>query len=1021
MSPDKHKRKKRPTLKLGSWNVRTMTTGMDPENINDARKTAIINNELLRLKVDIAALQETRLAGQGSIKEKNFTFFWFGKSVEERKEYGVGFAVKNTLLQHVEVGDGNERIATLRLHTKKGTATLISVYAHTLYTDEQIKDTFYEKLNLVVNKLPKNDQLVILGDFNARVGSDHDSWAPCLGHFGFGRMNSNGQRLLEFCHKQNLCVTNSFFKTKWQHKVSWRHPRSKNWHQLDLILVRRHRINDVLLTRSYQSADCNSDHSLVCCKMHISKKFMHNSNNLARKVRLNVGAMRDKENIKKFSTLMPSVSSSDTSASESWSRIEKSIYQNALETFGKNKHANKDWFEENINILSPLLKKKRQAHVDYQRDPSSTCLNRLREARKNFRRAARKCATEFWLKASARIQAAADRGDTKSVYEGIRKAVGPTKRSISPLLSETGEILHSRNEQLSRWVQHFSLLYSTQNIVTNDALNRMDSLPMMDDLDSVPTTEELSKAIDMMAPWKAPGSDGIPADLLRNCKSCLLPHLHDILAKCWREGIVPQDMRDAKIIVLYKNKGSRSDCNSYRGISLLAIAGKVFARVVLPRIQKLAERVYPESQCGFRSKRSTTDMIFSVRQLQEKCNEQNMPLYIAFIDLTKAFDLVSREGLYAILLKIGCPPKLFNIVKSFHTNTRATIQYDGSVSDSFEIKSGVKQGCVLAPTLFGIFFSMLLKHAFNSLTTGIKLHTRTDGHLFNPSNLRSKRNLKKITIRDLLFADDAALVAHSAQDLQTLLNQFSSACSDFGLTISLKKTKILSQGTNILPSIKINCKDIENVDNFVYLGSNVASNASLDKEINSRIGKASGTFARLTKRVWDNQKLSIRTKANVYRSCVCSTLLYGSETWTLSSVQEKKLNTFHLRCLRRILGITWQQKITNEEVLRRTGLTTMYFTLSQRRLCWLGHILRMNAERIPKFLLYGELVVGKRNRGRPKLRFKDVCKRDLKSLNIGTNDWELLANDRAKWRSTIHKRLKEREEEYFRKPKKKKI
>ena len=186
-----------------------------------------------------------------------------------------------------------------------------------------------------------------------------------------------------------------FFKTKWQHKVSWRHPRSKNWHQLDLILVRRHRINDVLLTRSYQSADCNSDHSLVCCKMHISKKFMHNSNNLARKVRLNVGAMRDKENIKKFSTLMPSVSSSDTSASESWSRIEKSIYQNAFETFGKNKHANKDWFEENINILSPLLKKKRQAHVDYQRDPSNTCLNRLREARKNFRRAARKCATEF--------------------------------------------------------------------------------------------------------------------------------------------------------------------------------------------------------------------------------------------------------------------------------------------------------------------------------------------------------------------------------------------------------------------------------------------------------------------------------------------------------------------------------------------------------------------------------------------------------------------------------------------------
>ena len=122
----------------------------------------------------------------------------------------------------------------------------------------------------------------------------------------------------------------------------------------------------------------------------------------------------------------------------------------------------------------------------------------------------------------------------------------------------------------------------------------------------------------------------------------------------------------------------------------------------------MKEYILSPNGCGIRSKRFTTDMTFYVRELQEKCNEQNVPLYIAFIDLTKAFDLVSREGLFAILLKIGCPPNLFNIVKSFHTNTRATIQYDGSVSDSFEIKSGIKQGCVLASNRYGIFFPMLL-------------------------------------------------------------------------------------------------------------------------------------------------------------------------------------------------------------------------------------------------------------------------------------------------------------------------
>lgn len=134
----------------------------------------------------------------------------------------------------------------------------------------------------------------------------------------------------------------------------------------------------------------------------------------------------------------------------------------------------------------------------------------------------------------------------------------------------------------------------------------------------------------------------------------------------------PQDIRDAKIITLYKNKGERRDCNNYRGISLLSIVGKVFARVILGRLQKLAERIYPESQWGFRVEKSTKDMIFSLRQLQEKCREKQMPLYIAFIDLTKGFDLVSRVGLFKILPKIGCPPKLQRLIESFHSNMQRT-------------------------------------------------------------------------------------------------------------------------------------------------------------------------------------------------------------------------------------------------------------------------------------------------------------------------------------------------------------
>ena len=279
-------------------------------------------------------------------------------------------------------------------------------------------------------------------------------------------------------------------------------------------------------------------------------------------------------------------------------------------------------------------------------------------------------------------------------------------------------------------------------------------------------------------------------------------------------------MRDSKIITLYNNKGERSDCNNYRGISLLSIVGKVFARVILIRLQKLAERIYPESQCGFRAERSTIDMVFSLRQLQEKCREQHMPLYIAYIDLTKAFDLVSRDGLFKVLPKIGCPPKLQSMIATFHTDTKGAVQFNGSSSEPFEIRSGIKQGCV------GIFFGLLLKHAFDTTTEGIYLRTRSDGRLFNLARLRAKTKVRKVLIRDMLFADDAAVATHAQEELQSLMDCFSQACKDFGLTISLRKTNVLGQGTEALPVITIDNYELDAVCQFTYLGSTITDNLS---------------------------------------------------------------------------------------------------------------------------------------------------------------------------------------------------
>ena len=163
----------------------------------------------------------------------------------------------------------------------------------------------------------------------------------------------------------------------------------------------------------------------------------------------------------------------------------------------------------------------------------------------------------------------------------------------------------------------------------------------------------------------------------------------------WRKEAIPQEFKDATVIHLFKRKGNPQVCDNHRGISLLSVAGKILARVLLNRLNEHLEQsgLLPESQCGFRKDRGTVDMIFTARQLQEKCQEQNVDLYMTFDDLTKAFDTVNREGLWKIMTKFGCPDKFIAMVRQFHDRMLARVQNDGEFSDPFPVTNGVKQGC----------------------------------------------------------------------------------------------------------------------------------------------------------------------------------------------------------------------------------------------------------------------------------------------------------------------------------------
>ena len=254
------------------------------------------------------------------------------------------------------------------------------------------------------------------------------------------------------------------------------------------------------------------------------------------------------------------------------------------------------------------------------------------------------------------------------------------------------------------------------------------------------------------------------------------------------------------------------------------MAGKILACSLLNRLLKHLEQGHlPKGQCGFRAGRGTIDIVFSTRQLQEKSMEQHQDLHMAFVDLTKAFDTVSRAELWNIISKFGCPDRFVKIVTQFHDGMMARVLDDGNASNLFPVTNGVKQDCVLAPMLFSLTFSAMLIDAFSEASPDIPIRYRCDGKLFNPRRLKAVTKVEDTVIRDLLFADDYTLNASTEQEMHLEMYRFSTACENFGLTISTKKTEVMYQpalgNPYQEPNITVKGERLQAVENFTYLSS----------------------------------------------------------------------------------------------------------------------------------------------------------------------------------------------------------
>ena len=255
------------------------------------------------------------------------------------------------------------------------------------------------------------------------------------------------------------------------------------------------------------------------------------------------------------------------------------------------------------------------------------------------------------------------------------------------------------------------------------------------------------------------------------------------------------------------------------------------------------------------------------------------------------------------------------------------------------------------------------------------------------------------TLEDLDFADDLALLSHTSDHMQEKTSRLNESAQQIGLRISRRKSEVMTLNINNPQGIKVGEEELPTTEEFTYLGSTVRNDGGAGKDIKNRLSKARHAFKTLSK-VWKSQHIGLRTKLKLYKACVLSTLLYGSECWRMTDGDLRKLSTFHTKSLRCIMRIFWPEKITNDDLFRRTGQESMNEILLKRRWKWIGHTLRKEPDHISRIALHWT-PEGKRKRGRPRNTWRRTVEAEMKDWNETWGTITRRAQNRDDWRSFV--------------------
>lgn len=488
----------------------------------------------------------------------------------------------------------------------------------------------------------------------------------------------------------------------------------------------------------------------------------------------------------------------------------------------------------------------------------------------------------------------------KSQTDKLLQARRKNAKQYWQMLKETAGLPKSSTISADSFVQYFKAINNPTDpffqpdediIHFNEVYFESEIRIMFSELNTEISNDEILQSISQLSNGRSGGPDMFLNEFLIHGKVYILPFLHRLFNVTFKNGYFPDSWSVGYIVPLHK-KGNVNDVGNYRGITLLSTIGKLFSRILNNRLTNWGEKyfVYVESQAGFRKHMSTVDHVFILNGVITHLLSQGKQLHCAFVDFTKAFDYIVRENIWYKLIRMGIRGNMLNVIKSMYDNIKSKVKFNNQLSEEFTCMLGVRQGECLSPFIFAMYINDLEDEFYLNGIEGI--------------------DIGMIRILLLMYADDIAILATSAENLQKGLDTLYNYCQRWKLTVNTNKTKIMifRKGGRLPTNLKFyyNNSEIEIVTKFSYLGIVFTPGGSFSEANNTLSGQAQKAIFKLNTYLRKFTDLSLKHTIDLFDKLVLPILNYAGEVWGFS--QSLQVERVHLHFCKRLLDV----KITTQ-------------------------------------------------------------------------------------------------------------